>query len=245
MIIFLLALVSDAGVSAAATTMAERAEAIEAAERAAEAGRARPGRAGVLLEAAAAAATDTNLRLLIVIAAATPISVIGHGLFSDNPVIGASGYVYAVLVYQIALLLKNWREMRTRASHPNARIEWRATYSSSVVRLIFAIVLLVTEIVLSQYTTVSKGGHLFGALTGLFVGLAVGSNVTITIDVWEILLPWFGVCGLLALLMVGVATNQIAATLFGWIAMPIVIFYAARKKAPAETAAAGGSGRRR
>ncbi len=175
--------------------------------------------AGAMLEA-----TDGSARMLIVLVASIPMAAVGHGAFSDRFVVGASGYAYAILTYQIALLLKNWREMRVRAAHPDPWIAWRSYLSSARARLALLVALLVLEVAFSQTTDdLSSGGHLFGALVGVFAGISIASNVTV--DVCEFLLPPLGLCGYLALVLAGFATLQVAAASFACIAIPFIGVY--------------------
>ena len=167
-------------------------------------------------------ATEGNARLVVVIGASTPIAALGHGVFSGRRVLGASGYVYATLTYQIALLLKNWREMRARPHHEDGWIACRSVASSAPMRLTIALILFIAEIVSSQYTSnVSNGGHLFGALAGIFLGVTVGSNVVI--DACELCCPLVGLVGYLALAIVGFATRQYAAGALALVPLPVAI----------------------
>lgn len=180
--------------------------------------------AGALLEA-----TDTNSRLLLVVLCSIPIAALGHGIVSPSRrVIGASGYVYAVLTYQIALLIKNWREMRCRSNHRDPWIETRSCISSAPVRLVIILLLLTSEISLhANATDISTGGHVFGALSGLLIGLAVGTNVTF--DWWELTLPVVGLASYLAVGVVGFPTRQVACGTYALLLSQLVAFYAAKE----------------
>ena len=180
---------------------------------------------GALLEA-----TDTNGRLLVVSICAVPCSALGHGIvYGDRVgVIGFSGVVYAVLAYQLALLVKNWREMRCRPNNPDPYIACRACVSSAPVRIVIAIILLLGEIGFMQgATNVSRGGHGFGALSGVFVGLAIGSNVLL--DWWELVIPVIGMLGQISLSCAGFATRQSAVGMYGLLASLPIALYAAKE----------------
>lgn len=180
--------------------------------------------AGFLLEA-----TEGALRTALAVAVSTPAAAMGHALFTSRGVQGASGYVYGVITYQVGLLLKNWREMRVR---PSARgfVFVRSVASSAQARLVAATCLLLTEIVAAEYSTnVSHGGHAFGAIAGLLMGLAVGSNVTQ--DVEELIMPYLGATGLFALAVVGFATTQPACALFIAACLPAVAHAIAQETA--------------
>lgn len=177
--------------------------------------------AGSLLEA-----TDANARMVVTTLCAIPCSAIGHGLVYGIhvPVVGFSGVVYAVLAYQFSLLAKNWKEMRCRPRSEDPFIECRALISSAPIRLCVAIVLVVVEVSLMHNTTgVSHGGHGFGALSGFFVGLAIGSNVYF--DWWECVIPLIGIIGHLGLVMAAFASMQVAGGTYGLLlTIPVALF---------------------
>lgn len=165
---------------------------------------------GVAMEA-----TETTLRVFLTIMISIPLSAAGQGFASDRGVVGASGFVYAILVYQVALVLKNCREMRVRSNHREWYIVLRSVLSSAYTRLAFGILLLIAEIIVSQYSTnVSSAGHALGAVAGLFAGMAIGTNVVI--DVAELIIPLVGWCGLFGLVIAALSTSQYAAALWTW-----------------------------
>lgn len=178
---------------------------------------------GALLEA-----TDTNGRLLVTTLCAIPYSALGHGLVYGNRVgvVGFSGVVYAVLAYQLSLLIKNWQEMRCRLNNPDPYIAFRSCVSSAWVRIAIAIILILSEVGLMQgATNVSHGGHGFGAVSGVLVGLAIGSNVLL--DWWELLIPIVGILGHLALALSAFANLQSAVGTYGLLtAVPLAIYSA-------------------
>lgn len=180
--------------------------------------------AGALLEA-----TDSNARMVIVTLCGIPYAAMGHGLFErTRGVIGFSGVVYAVIVYQLALLSKNWKEMRCRPTHTDPWVTTRAFLSSSQIRLVVFVFLFVAEIILSsRSSTISLGGHIVGGISGLFVGLAIGSNVRL--DWWEVLMPLVGVVGHLSLALAGFCSIQVASGTYGLLLTPLLSLFAAKE----------------
>eukprot|EP00966_Prymnesium_polylepis_P290436 6709049-Prymnesium_polylepis.1 len=133
-----------------------------------------------LLAGIAFEATENTWRLFITVMVSTPLAAGGQGFASENGVIGASGFVYAVIVYQLALVLKNFREMRYRPYAKSLYISVRSVISAATTRLIFGLVLLVAEIVSTQYNNnISHGAHALGAASGILLSMAMGSNVVI------------------------------------------------------------------
>lgn len=168
------------------------------------------GVAGAIVEA-----TETSLRLALVVAVSTPIAAAFHGLTRPNGVIGASGYVFAAIAYQLCLVLKNWREMRLRPNHPNAWIQFRATLSSAPSRLAIAIVLLASEIAASTTeSNTSHVAHLGGALAGAALSASMGSNVLL--EKWEVIVTLLGVCAAFALVGVVLGSGQVIAAVWAW-----------------------------
>lgn len=179
--------------------------------------------AGVVFEA-----TETNARLLLTLMVSAPFAAAGQGFASDRGVVGISGVVYAVLVYQVALVVKNCREMRSRPSHPDWYVVTRSSLSSSCARLSFGLVLLVGEIITSQYAAdVSYGGHALGAVSGFLLSLSIGSNVVI--DACELVVPLAGLCGLIAVVVAIVSTGQYAAAIWSWVAVLATLPMVARE----------------
>ena len=158
-------------------------------------------------------------------ACAIPYSALGHGFVERNRgVVGFSGVIYATLAYQVALLAKNWKEMRCRSHHPSPLIAARACISSAQVRLLVIVFLILSEIALMQRATnVSHGGHGIGAASGMLTGLAIGSNVYL--DCWEVVAPVLGVIGHLALSLAGFVTMQVAGATYGLIlSVPLAVY---------------------
>ncbi len=168
-----------------------------------------------LLAGIAFEATENSWRLFITVMVSTPLAAGGQGFVSENGVIGASGFVYAVIVYQLALVLKNFREMRYRPYAKSLYISVRSVISAATTRLIFGLVLLVAEIVSTRYNNnISHGAHALGAASGILLSMAMGSNVVI--DVLEIISVFLGCIGLFCLIIANVATYQFAVTLWAW-----------------------------
>lgn len=168
--------------------------------------------------------TEAGLRLAIVLLISTPMAAMGHGLVSSSLVVGASGFVYATITYQLALALKNWREMRVRRD-ASAIITFRSIVSSVYTRLLIGVVLLTSEIGFSNArTNTSHGGHAFGALGGLVVGVVVGSNVRI--DMLEIVLPALGLLAyIVSAMAISAASGQILCLVYFVVFLPILIWY--------------------
>lgn len=168
--------------------------------------------AGTILEL-----TESSARVLLTVLVSGPASAGGHGIvYPNNPVRGVSGVVFAFIIYQLALAAKNFREMRIR-QNGSFLIVYRSTLSATSTRLVFAALLLASEIVLSATTTnVSHAGHAAGAAAGFFCGLAFGSNVVI--DPLEIVIPFVGVLGLFGMILGILASEQFYAAVWMWFA---------------------------
>ena len=161
--------------------------------------------AGTILEL-----TESSARMLLTVFVSGPIAAAGHGLFYPNRVRGVSGVVYAVIVYQIALVCKNFREMQFRTDG-SIYIMYRAALSAAPTRLLIGALLLLAEIVVSATSSnVSHAAHVAGGIAGFFCGLAFGSNVVI--DPLEFIIPFVGVIGLFGLIL-GILSQQIYAAL--------------------------------
>ena len=125
--------------------------------------------------------------------------------------------MYAVILYQFGLLIKNFREMRfrPRASRPLSPTAPRSRPRR--LRLVIAALLLLSEIILSaDSVNVSHAGHVTGALAGIACGLA-GSNVLI--DPLEIVLPFLGVLALFGIIFAILASGQVFVVLWAWFAV--------------------------
>ena len=166
---------------------------------------------GILLEL-----TEANDRALVTFLISAPLSAGGHGLIYPNRLRGSSGVVYAFIMYQVGLLIKNFREMRYRpAAAP--WLAYRAAFSATPTRLILTALLLVSEIILSSMTSnVSHAGHVTGSIVGILCGTAFGSNVFF--DPLEIVLPFLGITGIFGIIIVMIASNQIYVSLWAWFA---------------------------
>lgn len=167
--------------------------------------------AGTILEL-----TESSARTLLTVLISGPASAAGHGILHDNPVRGVSGVVYAVIAYQIALVAKNFREMRFR-DDGTFLVIYRSALSAASSRLIIGAMLLISEIVVSvNSTNVSHSGHAAGAIAGVFCGLAFGSNVIV--EPLEIIIPFVGVIGLFGMILGVLASGQFYAALWMWFA---------------------------
>jgi len=120
---------------------------------------------------------------------------------------GFSGVAYAIMCSQISLLALNWSEMPLR-----------------YVRLFVCFVHLTAEIAiynLAYVSGTSYASHLFGAIGGVCVSLCFGHNVRLRR--WEFSLVWLGVCGYVALLVVGFVGEQYAASALGAVLVPALV----------------------
>lgn len=169
--------------------------------------------AGLVLEL-----TESAARMFLTVMISAPLSAGGHGLVFPNRLLGMSGVVYAVILYQFGLLIKNFREMRFRPRASRPFIAYRAALSAAPTRLVIAALLLLSEIILSaDSVNVSHAGHVTGALAGIACGLAFGSNVLI--DPLEIVLPFLGVLALFGIIFAILASGQVFVVLWAWFAV--------------------------
>ncbi len=170
-----------------------------------------------------------NGRMLVLVLASIPIAASGHGLYHENGVVGASGIVFAVIVYQLTLVLKNWNEMRTRLDHRNFCVALRSMFSDARARVTFAVLLLISEILVAQQqeTNISHATHAFGALSGACLSAAICVNTKL--DWWEFAIPWIGVALYVLLVVVAFLSNQKSAGLFSFVPLPFVILYACKE----------------
>lgn len=167
--------------------------------------------AGTILEL-----TESSARALLTVLIAGPTSAAGHGIVHDNPVRGVSGIVYGIIVYQIALVAKNFREMQFR-DDGSFLVIYRSALSAASSRLVIGALLLISEIAVSvNSTNISHSGHAAGALAGALCGLAFGSNVII--EPLEIIIPFVGVLGLFGMILGVLASGQFYAALWMWFA---------------------------
>lgn len=167
-----------------------------------------------------------NGRMLTVVLVSIPIAASGHGLFYSNRVVGASGVVYATIVYQLTLVVKNWHEMRIRTD--NGGLLVRSLVSDRRARVAVALVLLVSEIIVSRRSTnISHATHGFGSLAGFALSVAIGVNVRI--DCWELVLPCIGTIIYVSLLVVCIGSGQAEAGAFAALPLPLVFFFAGKE----------------
>lgn len=173
---------------------------------------------GIILEL-----TESSGRALLVFFISAPLAAGGHGLVFPNKLRGISGVVYAFILYQFGLLIKNFREMRFR---PESRlpIAYRAALSAAPTRLVMAALLLLSEVIISiSSKNVSHAGHITGSIVGLLCGVAFGSNVFL--DPYEIVLPFLGLIGLFAVIVAILSSEQIFVVLWSWFAVLSCIPY--------------------
>lgn len=167
---------------------------------------------GILLEL-----TESSGRALLVFFISAPLAAGGHGLVFPNKLRGISGVVYAFILYQFGLLIKNFREMRFRPELP-LLTAYRAALSAAPTRLIIAALLLLSEVIISiSSKNVSHAGHVTGSIVGLLCGVAFGSNVLL--DPYEIILPFLGLIGLFAVTFGILVSEQIFVVLWSWFAI--------------------------
>ena len=168
--------------------------------------------------------TEASVRLAVVLLISTPMAAMGHGLVSTAPVVGASGFVYATIAYQLALAFKNWREMRILRDSP-VFTTFTSIISSVYMRVFVAVLLLVMEFAFSNtVSNTSHGGHALGALAGLTVGIVIGSNVRI--DFLEVVLPCIGLLMyIVGAMAIAAASGQILCLVYLIVCFPILIWY--------------------
>lgn len=123
-------------------------------------------------------ATEGNLRCFVLALYSVPFAAVGHAVTQRRVrVVGASGFVYATIAYQFALVFKNWSEMRVRKSSV-WWIQVRSIISAAQTRVLVGILLLISEIIVSQKDSqTSHMAHGFGAVAGVLAGMTIGSNV--------------------------------------------------------------------
>ena len=166
----------------------------------------------------------SSLRALILTCAAIPVSASGQGVYSpDRSVVGLSGVVYAAVLYQLALAVKNFKEMGAERSLCLRFV------SHGITRVCLAASLLASEIALSftQGSGVSYASHVFGSTCGVAVSFAIGVNLVQHEN--EILLPWIGVAMFAALTCVAFVTGQAACGLLEFACLFPLCMYASRE----------------
>ena len=167
--------------------------------------------------------TEEPARAVAVVLASIPASAGGHAIFSHLPVVGASGFVYAIICYQLAILVKNWREMGVEYETASSARFLVSCVASRGVYLGWAFFLLAVEIVGSLYTSrVSHWGHAFGAAAGVTAGLVLASNLKY--DVGEVVLVVLGCAGYAGLVASIFASRQLGAASA---MLPIVVLFVA------------------
>ena len=119
--------------------------------------------------------------------------------------------IYGLLWYQAASLALNWSEMPLRFG-----------------RLAVLVAMLVADIVVfatRSLPEVSYATHLFGAVAGIAVGLAVGANVKVLR--FEIALHWLGAATYPAFIVAAFAGKQTHAAAVGCALLPFLYAWSA------------------
>lgn len=158
---------------------------------------------GLLVAGALFESTESFVRAALLVITAAPAAAIGHSIFSENKLVGGSGYIYALITYQASLALLNWRQMRVGDTASSMLCSWNLRALLLGTMLVYEVA---TSLLIDSKT--SHASHAFGAVAGVSTGLAIGSNMVE--EVGETFASVAGVCVTVGVVCAGVWNELMA-----------------------------------